>query len=70
MAKKVHGYALKGDYYHSKMVIAEFDKKSEETSYYSLKDILKNFDGRYISIVIKEEDSVPSVDDPFGNDEE
>lgn len=65
MAKKVHAYSLKGDYYHSKMVIAEYDKKTETTSYYSLSDILAEFNERPISIVIKEEDSVPSLEQPF-----
>jgi len=65
MAKKVHQYSLKGDYYHDKQVIAEFDKKTEETEYYSLQDILGKFDGKPITISIREEDVVPTVDDPF-----
>lgn len=65
MAKKTHGYSFKGDYYHDKQVVAELDKKTEEWSYYSLIDILKEFDQKTISITIKEEDEVPSVEQPF-----
>nr|WP_082970882.1 YonK family protein [Mycobacterium sp. E3298] len=70
MAKKVHAYQLKGDYYHQKQVVAEYDKKTESTSYYSLVDILKNFDGRPISITIKEEDAVESLAQPFDGDDD
>lgn len=65
MAKKVHTYQLKGDYYHEQQVVAEYDKKTEEKTYYSLKDILADFDQKNITISIKEEDEVPSVDQPF-----
>ncbi|MCM3274307.1 YonK family protein [Paenibacillus elgii] len=65
MAKKVHAYSLKGEYYHDQMVVAEYDKKTEETTYYSLKDILAEFDGKSFSITLKEEDEVPSVKQPF-----
>jgi hypothetical protein len=65
MAKKVHTYQLKGDYYHEHQVVAEYDKKTEEKTYYSLKDILADFDQKNITISIKEEDEVPSVDQPF-----
>lgn len=65
MAKKTHSYQLKGDYYHDQQVIAEQDKKTEEWFYYSLKDILAEFDQKTISITIKEEDSIPSVEQPF-----
>lgn len=65
MAKKVHAYSLKGEYFHEKMVVSEYDKKTEVTSYYSLADILSEFNGRAISVTIKEEDEVPSLTQPF-----
>lgn len=65
MAKKVHQINLKGDYYHSKQVVAEYDKKTEVTTYYSLYEILKDFDGKNILISIKEEEEVPSLDQSF-----
>lgn len=61
MAKKSHSYSLKGDYYHEKMIVVEYDKKTEERNYYSLNDILTKFDGRPISITIKEVDLVQTV---------
>lgn len=64
MAKKVHSYSLKGDYTHDTMIVAEYDKKSETTTYYSLKDILSQFDNKSFSITIKEEDKVQSVEQP------
>lgn len=70
MAKKVHSYSLKGDYFHSKRVVAEYDKKTEETSYYSLDEILSEFNDKTISITIKEEDAVPSLNQPFNDDDE
>lgn len=70
MAKKVHSYSLKGDYNHEKQVVAEYDKKTEKTTYYSLKDILSEFNGRPISITVKEEDSVQALEQPFNEEEE
>lgn len=64
MAKKVHSYSLKGDYTHDTMIVAEYDKKTEMTTHYSLKDILSEFNGRAFSITIKEEDKVQSVEQP------
>ncbi|MFL1672467.1 YonK family protein [Paenibacillus dendritiformis] len=69
MAKKVHTYQLKGAYYHEKQVVEEYDKKTEETTYYSLRNILADFDQKNITISIKEEDEVPSVEQPFDEDE-
>jgi hypothetical protein len=69
MAKKVHAISLKGDYYHVKKVVAEYDKKSETTEYFNLDDILKEFDNKQISITIKEEDAIPSVEQPFDDEE-
>ncbi|WP_010498363.1 YonK family protein [Paenibacillus elgii] len=68
MAKKVHAYSLKGEYYHEQMVVAEYDKKTEYTSYYSIKDILAEFNGKPLSITIKEEDDVPSIEQPFSEE--
>jgi uncharacterized protein YwbE len=64
MAKKVHSYSLKGDYNHETMIVAEYDKKTEKTTYYSLKDILSKFDGKPFSVTIKEQDAVQSVEQP------
>jgi len=64
MAKKSHSYSLKGDYTHENMVVAEYDKKSDYTSYYSLKDILEKFDGKAFSVTIREEDAVQSIEQP------
>ena len=69
MAKKVHAYSLRGDYYHNHQVIAEYDKKTEKTSYYKLSDILAQFDGKTITVVIKEEDGIPSLEQPFNDGE-
>lgn len=63
MAKKTHQYSLKGNYDHERQIIAEYDKKTEETSRYSLVDLLKEFDGKEISITVKEEDFVATVDE-------
>lgn len=64
MAKKVHFYSLKGDYTHETMIVAEYDKKADKTTYYSLKDILAQFNDKSFSITIKEEDAVQSVEQP------
>lgn len=70
MAKKQNSISLKGDYYHQKQVIAEYDKKTEETTYYSLVDLLSGFDMKNIKISIVEEDAVPSVEQPFDDNDE
>lgn len=70
MAKKVHSYTLKGNYDHKTMVIAEYDKKTEETSYYSLNDILSEFDNKELSITVEEEDTVQPIEQSFDDDDE
>ena len=68
MAKKTHGYSLRGIYNHEKGVIAEYDKKTKATSYYSVKDILNNFHGKEITLTVSEHSSVPTVKNPFENE--
>lgn len=68
MAKKIHSYSFKGQYFHDEgMIIMEYDNKTDETRYYRLEDILKEFDESYISIVIKEESQVPSLKNMEGS---
>jgi len=67
MAKQTRNYQLKGDYYHDKQVIAEYDKRTETTTYYSVKEILEMFDGAEISITIAEQGVLPSIEDPFND---
>lgn len=73
MAKKTHAYQLKGIYYHAKRVVAEYDKKTETTTYYSIDDILKEFDGRELTFGVKEENAVQPAeltDDDLESDDE
>jgi hypothetical protein len=69
MAKKVHAYSLKGVYDQKNRIIAEYDKKTEITSYYSIDDILAEFDGREFSFTVKEEDQVQTVERPDEDEE-
>lgn len=53
MAKLTHQVSFKGDFVYSDMEITETTKDSIDT--YDLSEALKRFDGRLISITIKEE---------------
>lgn len=69
MAKIVNQHLYKGEFDWNNMTISEYDKKTEETSTYSLKDALRRFDGLEISISFKEEQSPASVSDDEEDDE-
>lgn len=62
MAKMVRKYRLKGDYDHETKMIAEYNPKTEETTHYSLDEILAEFDQKTIAVYIAEESEVPSVE--------
>ncbi|MFS1518515.1 YonK family protein [Bacillus sp. SCS-151] len=53
MAKITNSVAFKGDYSYLDMEITETSKESIDT--YDLKEFLKRFDGKFISITIQEE---------------
>ncbi|RXZ78183.1 hypothetical protein EBB07_29450 [Paenibacillaceae bacterium] len=63
MAKRTHQVSFKGEFDFERMVIAEYDKKTENTSFYSIKDALKEFDGKILTLSAKEEDGVSSVEE-------
>lgn len=53
MAKYVHSFSVKGELDAEELEIKEETKETIET--YSLQDILAQFDGKVVSIAIKEE---------------
>lgn len=67
MAKRVHSLSLKGLFLHDTGLIEEKEKNKEtketEVKYYKLYDLLQEFDGKQVSITIKEEDEVEAADE-------
>ena len=55
MAKLTNQVSFKGDFSFLDMEITETDKKKEVIDTYDLNEYLKRFDGRTVSITIKEE---------------
>ncbi|MGG0793828.1 YonK family protein [Brevibacillus laterosporus] len=67
MAKRSHSLSLKGLFIHQTGLIEEATKNKEtkeiDVRYYKLYDLLKEFDSRQVSITIKEDDEIESVDE-------
>ncbi|TPG68912.1 hypothetical protein EEL31_10480 [Brevibacillus laterosporus] len=67
MAKRVHSLNLKGNFFHETGLIEEVtrNKETKETAilYYKLYDLLQDFDGKQVSITIKEEDEIEAADE-------
>ena len=61
MAKKVHSVSVKGLFDMNVMEITEV-KKDQGDFVYDFKKILEEFDGKNISVTIKEEDKLPTKD--------
>lgn len=61
MAKKVHSVNLKGIFDLDVMEITEQTKEAEFT--YDFLEILRDFDGKQVSISIKEEQELPVKDE-------
>jgi hypothetical protein len=61
MAKKVHAVTLKGNFDLSLMEITEVTKEAENT--YDFLELLREFDGKQVSISIKEEEELPVKDE-------
>lgn len=63
MAKRVHSVSLKGQL-HSDNVVEEFNKiDGEEVSqFFDLAEVLKAFHGKSITISIKEEAPLPTLE--------
>ncbi|WJJ55257.1 hypothetical protein QB910_000013 [Dabrowskivirus KKP3916] len=70
MAKIVNSHSYKGEFDFGNMTISEYDKKTEETTTYSLADALRRFDGLEISISFKQELTPTSADDADDSDED
>lgn len=60
MAKRVHAVQLKGFYDTTTGRVTEIGK--EETSVYDLGEILTEFHGKKVTISIKEDTDIPSLD--------
>lgn len=58
MAKRVRSLSLKGVYEHATGEVTEMSK--DEIDVFSLKDLLKEFDGYEISISVREEQKLES----------
>jgi hypothetical protein len=61
VAKKVHAITLKGTLDLDVMEITEQTKEAENT--YDFLSVLREFDGKQISISIKEEEELPVKDE-------
>jgi hypothetical protein len=61
MAKKVHSVNLKGEFELDTMEVTETTKEAIFT--YDFLEILRDFDGKQISISIKEEQELPVKDE-------
>jgi hypothetical protein len=61
MAKKIHSVALKGILDIDVMEIVEQTKEAEFT--YDFLEVLRDFDGKQVSISIKEEQELPVKDE-------
>ncbi|WP_232699976.1 YonK family protein [Brevibacillus daliensis] len=66
MAKRVHSLSLEGKFSHeiglSEEAVKNIDTKETMILYYKLYDLLKEFDGKQVSITIKEEDEIEAAD--------
>lgn len=64
MAKKVHSVAFKGllEVDWSAGVIKITETVKEETFEYSLNEILEEFNGKTVTLSLKEEDSIEPID--------
>jgi hypothetical protein len=64
MAKRVNSASFKG-YLHKTLVIEEFGKREDDPSeFFDLKTLLEeDFVGKMVSITIKEEQMIPSLDE-------
>ena len=60
MAKRVNQVSYKGILDMDQVTVTEITKESEDT--YDLKAVLQTFDGKQVSITIKEEEPLPTVD--------
>lgn len=56
-AKKVHSISITGDFSLDTMEIVEVTKDAEYT--YDFLSILKDFDGKNITVTLKEQDEIP-----------
>ena len=65
MAKATTSYALKGELDYNAGTITEITGKGEnmEVNVYNLMAVLKEFDGRSISVSIKEDKNIPTVEE-------
>lgn len=72
MAKATTSYALKGEFNFSEGTITEIVGKGENQmiQVYNLMAVLQEFNGCFISVSIKEDKSIPTVDQRSFDDDE
>ncbi|PPB12846.1 YonK family protein [Brevibacillus laterosporus] len=67
MAKRSHSLSLKGLFIHQTGLVQEETRNKEtkefDKSFYNLYDLLKEFDSKQVSITIKEDDEIESIDE-------
>ncbi len=71
MAKISNSASFKGAFDHEEMTISEYNKQTEGFDVYDLAEYLQRFDGKEISLTIKEELPVETMqNNNFGEEEE
>jgi hypothetical protein len=70
MAKITNSVSFKGGFLYNQMTISEWNKQTEDWDVYSLNAYFERFDGKDISLSIKEDTIAPTREDELDEAQE